>query len=67
MTTRYVVWISIEKCEVEDGDYDAIESVGEPRQAGCFRSEEAAYKHVERLLKRPRASREAQKISRRSE
>ena len=53
MTTRYVVWISIEKCEVEDGDYDAIESVGEPRQAGSFRSEQAAYKHVESLLARP--------------
>jgi hypothetical protein len=51
MATRYVVWISIEKCEVEDGDYGAIENVGEPRQAGSFRSEQAAYKHVERPLK----------------
>ena len=53
MTTRYVIWISIEKCEVEDGDYGAIESIGEPRQAGSFRSEPAAYKRVECLLKRP--------------
>ena len=39
MTTRYVVWISVEKCDVEDGEYDAIESMGEPRHAGSFRGQ----------------------------
>ena len=50
MKTQYVVWICIEKCKTDGDYYDQIESIGEPRQAGCFRSERLAYKHVECLL-----------------
>ena len=55
MTTEYVVWIHIEECEGEEDDYDRIESVGEPRQAGRFRTERLAYEHVEDLLTHSRS------------
>lgn len=60
MTTQYIVWVSIEKCEGDQDDYDRIETVGEPRQAGCFRTEQSAYRHVECLLRRTRAARKTQ-------
>ena len=50
MTTEYVVWIQIEECETDEDDYDTIETVGEPRQAGRFRTERLAREHVEYFL-----------------
>ena len=58
MRTEYVVWISIEQCETDcaGDDYDRIETVGEPRQAGCFRSERQASVCVEYLLEQAEAA-----------
>ena len=50
MATKYVVWIQIEQCEVDGDDCDTIESVGEPRQAGCFQTEQNASELVDYLL-----------------
>ena len=50
MATEYIVWIAIEQCEADGDDYDRIENVGEPRQAGRFRTERQARRHVEYLL-----------------
>ncbi len=55
MTTQYILWISIEKCEVDGDDCYKIETVGEPRQAGCYRTEQSAYRHLESLLKQAHA------------
>jgi len=55
MTKEYVVWISVEECEVNGDEYDVVESVGEPRQAGCFETERLAFEQVERLLTHARA------------
>jgi len=59
MTTQYIVWISIEKCEVDGDDCYGIETVGEPRQAGCYRTEQSAYRHIESLLKQADATHNA--------
>ena len=55
MRKEYVLWISVEECEVDGDDYGCIESVGEPRQAGCFETERMAFEQVERLLTHARA------------
>ena len=52
MTTEYIVWIQIEECEMDEDDYDTIATVGEPRQAGRFKTERLAHEHVEHLLDR---------------
>ena len=56
MATEYIVWIHIEQCEVDGDDYDRIESLGEPRQAGCFRTERLAFEHVDYLLEHAHAA-----------
>jgi len=55
MTTEYIVWISIEQCEMNGDDCDQIEAVGEPRQAGRFSTERLASRHVEYLLEQAHA------------
>ena len=55
MATEYIVWIQIEQCKVDANDCDCIESVGEPRQAGRFRTERMAFEHVEHLLEQAHA------------
>jgi len=50
MGTEYVVWISVEECEVDGDEYDVVESVGEPRRAGSFETARLAFEQVERLL-----------------
>jgi len=50
MTTEYIVWIQIEECEMDEDDCDTIAAIGEPRQAGHFKTEGLAREHVEYLL-----------------
>ena len=50
MTTEYIVWIQIEECEMDGDDCDTITNMGEPRQAGHFKTELLAYEHVQSLL-----------------
>jgi hypothetical protein len=61
MATEYIVWIHIEQCEVNGDDYDQIETIGEPRQAGRFRTERLAYDHVEYLLEQAHAARKTRR------
>ena len=65
MRTEYVVWIHIEQCEADGDDYDRIETIGEPRQAGCFRSERRASERVEYLLEQAHAARKTPQNRRR--
>jgi len=57
MATEYIVWICIEQCEVDGDDFDRIESVSEPRQAGRFKTECSASEHVDYLLQQAHAAR----------
>jgi len=56
MATEYIVWILIEQCEVDGDNCDCIESVGEPRQAGRFRTERLAFEHVDYLIEQAHAA-----------